>query len=44
MLVLIHKKCGGPALEASPVGAVCTLPSGSVSVCRPSLMDSNLDT
>ncbi len=26
MLVLIHKECGGPALEESPVGEVCAIP------------------
>ena len=26
MLVLIHKECGGPAMENSPVGEVCALP------------------
>lgn len=26
MLVLIHKECGGPALEESPVGEVCSVP------------------
>ena len=26
MLVLIHKQCGGPAMEDSPVGEVCTIP------------------
>ena len=26
MLVLIHKECGGPALEESPVGEVCAVP------------------
>lgn len=25
MLVLIHKECGGPALEESPVGEVCAI-------------------
>lgn len=28
MLVLIHKECGGPALEESPVGEVCAIPVG----------------
>ncbi|MCC6964739.1 MAG: hypothetical protein IT391_00465 [Nitrospira sp.] len=28
MLVLIHKECGGPALEESPVGEVCAVPVG----------------
>jgi len=23
MLVLIHKECGGPAMEDSPIGEVC---------------------
>jgi len=27
MLVLIHKECGGPAMENSPVGEVCAIPS-----------------
>jgi len=26
MLVLIHKECGGPAMENSPVGEVCAIP------------------
>ena len=26
MLVLIHKECGGPALEDSPIGEVCAIP------------------
>ncbi len=26
MLVLVHKECGGPALEDSPVGEVCAVP------------------
>ena len=26
MLVLIHKECGGPALEESAVGEVCAIP------------------
>ncbi len=26
MLMLIHKECGGPALEVSPVGEVCAVP------------------
>ncbi len=26
MLVLIHKECGGPALEESPVGEVWAIP------------------
>ncbi len=26
MLTLIHKECGGSALEESPVGEVCALP------------------
>ena len=26
MLVLVHKECGGPALEESPVGEVCAVP------------------
>jgi len=26
MLTLVHKACGGPALEDSPVGEVCALP------------------
>jgi glycosylphosphatidylinositol transamidase (GPIT) subunit GPI8 len=26
MLVLIHKECGGPALEEFPVGEVCAIP------------------
>ncbi|MBS0169609.1 MAG: hypothetical protein JSR62_04590 [Nitrospira sp.] len=26
MLVLVHKECGGPALEESPVGEVCAIP------------------
>ena len=26
MFVLIHKECGGPALEESSVGEVCALP------------------
>ena len=26
MLVLIHKECGGPALEESLVGEVCAVP------------------
>lgn len=26
MLVFIHKECGGPALEESPVGEVCAVP------------------
>ncbi|MBP8116406.1 MAG: hypothetical protein KAY09_01620 [Nitrospira sp.] len=25
MLVLIHKECGGPALDESPVGEVCAI-------------------
>jgi hypothetical protein len=25
-LMLIHKECGGPALEESPVGEVCAIP------------------
>lgn len=26
MLMLIHKECGGPALEESSVGEVCAVP------------------
>ncbi|MBU6480817.1 MAG: hypothetical protein KGS09_09780 [Nitrospirae bacterium] len=26
MLVLIHRECGGPAMEDSPVGEVCAIP------------------
>lgn len=26
MLTLIHKECGSPALEDSPVGEVCAVP------------------
>jgi glycosylphosphatidylinositol transamidase (GPIT) subunit GPI8 len=26
MLALVHKECGGPALEESPVGEVCVIP------------------
>jgi glycosylphosphatidylinositol transamidase (GPIT) subunit GPI8 len=26
MLLLIHKECGGPALDESPIGEVCTIP------------------
>ena len=26
MLVLIHKECGGHALDESPVGEVCAIP------------------
>jgi len=26
MLVLIHKECGGPALDESPVGEDCAIP------------------
>ena len=26
MLVLIHKECGGPAMEDSPIGEVCAIP------------------
>ena len=26
MLTLIHKECGGPALDESPVGEVCAIP------------------
>lgn len=26
MLVLVHKECGGPALEESSVGEVCAIP------------------
>ena len=26
MLMLIHRECGGPALEDSPVGEVCAIP------------------
>ena len=26
MLILIHKECGGPALDESPVGEVCAIP------------------
>jgi hypothetical protein len=26
MLVLIHKECGGPALDESTVGEVCAIP------------------
>jgi glycosylphosphatidylinositol transamidase (GPIT) subunit GPI8 len=26
MLVVIHKECGGPALEESPIGEVCAIP------------------
>jgi hypothetical protein len=26
MLTLIHKECGGPALDGSPVGESCALP------------------
>ena len=25
-MVLIHKECGGPALDKSPVGEVCSIP------------------
>jgi hypothetical protein len=27
MLTLIHKECGGPALDESPVGEVCPIPT-----------------
>ena len=27
MLTLIHKECGSPALEDSPVGEVCAVPA-----------------
>ena len=27
MLTLIHKECGGPALDESPVGEVCAIPT-----------------
>lgn len=26
MLVLVHKECGGPVLEESPVGEMCAIP------------------
>lgn len=26
MLTLIHKECGGPAMEDSPIGEVCAIP------------------
>jgi hypothetical protein len=26
MVVLIHKACGGPAMEDAPVGEVCAIP------------------
>lgn len=26
MLLLIHKECGGSALEESPIGEVCAIP------------------
>jgi len=26
MLTLIHKECGGPAVDESPVGEVCAIP------------------
>jgi len=26
MLTLIHKECGGPALDESPIGEVCAVP------------------
>jgi glycosylphosphatidylinositol transamidase (GPIT) subunit GPI8 len=26
MLILIHKECGGPALEESSVGEACAIP------------------
>ena len=26
MLTLIHKECGGPAMDDSPVGEVCAIP------------------
>jgi glycosylphosphatidylinositol transamidase (GPIT) subunit GPI8 len=26
MVVLIHKECGGPAMEELPVGEVCAIP------------------
>ncbi|MFZ1804215.1 MAG: hypothetical protein WAU05_09845 [Nitrospira sp.] len=26
MLALIHKECGGPVLDESPVGEVCAIP------------------
>jgi len=26
VLVVIHKECGGPAMEESPVGEVCAIP------------------
>ena len=26
MITLIHKECGGPAIEDSPVGEVCAIP------------------
>ncbi len=26
MLTLIHKECGGPALDESPAGEVCAIP------------------
>ena len=27
-MVLIHKECGGPALDESPVGEACAIPIG----------------
>ena len=26
MVTLIHKECGGPAMEDSPIGEVCAVP------------------
>jgi len=26
MLTLVHKECGGPALDESPIGEVCAIP------------------
>lgn len=43
MLLLIHKECGGPALEESPIGEVCAIPVDrfpfSCCTCLEDIMD-----
>lgn len=43
MLVLIHKECGGPALDESPVGEVCAIPVDRFSFSCFTCLEENID-
>ncbi len=43
MLTLIHKACGGPALEESPVGEVCAVPVDRLPLCCFTCLEEILD-